>query len=441
MTVRTLLWVNLAGEWSRKGRVVVAPAPVPVVSGLSPVSGVVGSTVTISGQGLAGVTGVRFGVGASAGVVAQFTVVSATQVSAVVPSGAVTGQVQVSAPGGVAVSSVAFTVTAPPVDPPTPPTNPHPGFTQVLDEQFAGIDPTKWSVYDNSTFGAPMRIQRYMARNVTVGPGSSGSTGSTSVKLQVKRETVGTNSFTAGMMDTKTAGYWLPRFGFFEFRCKIPHGQGIWPSIWLTAKSGGATMCEFDIMEYFHAQVPGKNHVTLHGTDNTGTFHANRYTNNVGGRMFFEAPTYNPAWHVWATEIVPVTDAGGTVLADPTKPSSFVRFTVYLDGVQKYRFVDTSALTWTTNGGTADSFWNVYVQGSQVSGDYVGHPDDPLGYSRTLNACISGGGTAPDACTKVVGGYPIQRAGAGLQAASLASFSDPSTTLEVDYFTAYKFTG
>jgi hypothetical protein len=284
-----------------------------------------------------------------------------------------------------------------------------PGFTLTYEDQFTTVDSSRWSVYNNSTFGAPDRIQTYMAANAVTGQASAGATNGNSL--------------------------FYPRYGRFEWRVKIPHGQGLWPALWITASLGGATTCEFDIVEYFHSQLPSKNSSTIHGTDNTGTFHANRYTNNgaagngVGGRTFFEAPTYTPGWHTWAADILPVTDSTGNTIGDPTQPSGNVLFIVYLDGTQVWRVVDTSALWWTTNGGTTDSFWNIYLQGCQIDGKFVGHPEDTLGYSHENNICLISG--TPPNCTITTGGFTVQR----------AQFNDPASTVEIDYFKNWKYTG
>ncbi|MGW5443166.1 IPT/TIG domain-containing protein [Streptomyces asiaticus] len=92
----------------------------PVLTSVSPAQGPVGggNTVTLSGSGLMGATAVRFGaVNAT-----SFTVVSATQITAVVPSGSGTVQVTVTGPGGtsngvsyayVAVAAPALTSVSP----------------------------------------------------------------------------------------------------------------------------------------------------------------------------------------------------------------------------------------------------------------------------------------------------------------------------------------
>lgn len=81
-------------------------APSTTISAISPPGGLPGSSVTISGANFAGATSVQFnGVNAS-----SFTVDSATEITAIVPAGAMSGQVRVATPNGAAVSAFNFTV-------------------------------------------------------------------------------------------------------------------------------------------------------------------------------------------------------------------------------------------------------------------------------------------------------------------------------------------
>ncbi len=321
-----------------------------------------------------------------------------------------------------------------PDNPPDPiPPDPTMAFQLVLDEQF--VDGSKWNVYNQSSFGSPMRIQRYMAANTIFGAGASvGATGGTSMRQVIRRDNPSsTQEFSAGMVDSKNKSLWYPLYGRYEFRCKTPHGQGIWPANWLTARSGGATMAEWDMLEYFHTNNPGRNSTTFHGTDSTGAYRQNWYTNNQN-RTFFEAPTYTPGWHVWASEILPVTDATGQTIGDVTKPSRYIRFRMFLDGNVVYSFVHTDALRWSTNGSTdIDHFWNIYIQGAQVDGDYIGHPDDELGYSHNRGVCLLGG--SPGSCVITKNGYSVIRAGA---AGAKATMGGPAVTLEHDYYKIWK---
>ena len=79
----------------------------PVILSFSPTSGPVGTPVTITGTSFTGATKVTFG-----GVKATtFSVDSDTQITATVPTGAKTGKIQVTTPGGAATSPTVFTVT------------------------------------------------------------------------------------------------------------------------------------------------------------------------------------------------------------------------------------------------------------------------------------------------------------------------------------------
>jgi hypothetical protein len=79
----------------------------PTISSFSPTSGPVGTTVTITGTNLTGASSVRFGNGASTASVAA----TDTTVTVNVPSGAKTGAIQVTTPGGTATSSQSFRVS------------------------------------------------------------------------------------------------------------------------------------------------------------------------------------------------------------------------------------------------------------------------------------------------------------------------------------------
>jgi hypothetical protein len=163
-----------------------------------------------------------------------------------------------------------------------------------------------------------------------------------------------------------------------------------------------------------------------------------KYENNTGSpnRYGWENPTYTPGWHVWAFEVIPVTDSGGLTTADPALPSQFVRYTTYYDGAVAFRFVDTTSTWMMTNGGDENQFWQIYLQG-QMGGNYVGHEDDALGYSRWTGTCLISG-TAPAACVSTFNGQPILRAGA---TGSTATLNVPATTHEIDYVKVWKFTG
>lgn len=78
----------------------------PVISSFTPTGGPPGTTVIITGQSLTGTSAVTFG-----GIKAtSWTVTSADQITATVPTGARTGRIGVTTPGGTAISPGIFTV-------------------------------------------------------------------------------------------------------------------------------------------------------------------------------------------------------------------------------------------------------------------------------------------------------------------------------------------
>ena len=85
-------------------------AAVPTITSFTPTSGQVGTSVTITGTNLTGVTSVKFN-----GVTATFSTSTATSVTATVPTAATTGTISVTTAGGTATSIAIFTVTTGPV--------------------------------------------------------------------------------------------------------------------------------------------------------------------------------------------------------------------------------------------------------------------------------------------------------------------------------------
>lgn len=265
----------------------------------------------------------------------------------------------------------------------------------VLDEQWASgtLDPM-WHINTDLNWGSSgNRIQAFRSANVSISAATSGGSGN-SLKLASKREAYSGKDFTAGMIETRPTGTFFPIFGRYESRMKIPHMQGIWPAFWLRQRAT-ASICEVDIMEYFHVEQAGKGRITLHRANNSGTLVSN--VNKVAA--FFESPTLTPGWHTWAVDILP--------------EGSNVRFYGYLDGALVWSYLDTVVTYWSVTQGTSradynfgENYFDIVFQGSQIGGSYLCHPDDPKGYSRWLDSCVSGG-TKPNACNTSIGGYPI----------------------------------
>lgn len=78
----------------------------PTINGFSPSSGPIGTIVSISGTNFTDVTEVAFN-----GVLAEYSVESASLIRAIVPSGATSGKITVTTPGGTATSKQNFRIT------------------------------------------------------------------------------------------------------------------------------------------------------------------------------------------------------------------------------------------------------------------------------------------------------------------------------------------
>ena len=125
------------------------------------------------------------------------------------------------------------------------------------------LDYSKWEIEVNAFGGGNQEMQIYTDRkeNVRVEDGR--------LILEARRDHHGiqgtTREYSSGRIRSKRRGDW--RYGRFEFRAKLPKGQGLWPAIWLMPsddKYGGwAASGEIDIVEY-KGQEPNQVWGTLH---------------------------------------------------------------------------------------------------------------------------------------------------------------------------------
>jgi IPT/TIG domain len=109
--------VTVSGHTARStANFTVVPVPAPTISSFTPLFGPVGTSVKITGTNFSGtVSGVSFttsSVKFNITSATTFHVDSATQITATVPTGATTGKISVTTPGGTATSATNFTVSA-----------------------------------------------------------------------------------------------------------------------------------------------------------------------------------------------------------------------------------------------------------------------------------------------------------------------------------------
>ena len=107
--------------------------------------------------------------------------------------------------------------------------------------------------------------------------------------------------YTSARLTTKHHQQWT--FGRFEFRAKLPFGQGSWPAVWMlptdSPYGGWAASGEIDIMEAVNLKVDGESRVH-------GTLHYGRsWPENVYSGEAYQLPgELNPAddFHIYALE-------------------------------------------------------------------------------------------------------------------------------------------
>lgn len=195
----------------------------PTITSFSPTNGPVGTSVTINGTGLAGVTSVKFGDVAAV----TFSVNGAgTRVTAKVPNGAVTGKITVTTPGGTATSASDFTVTtAPSITSFTPTSGPvgtvvtinGSAFTGATSVKFGGRAATTFSVNSATKITATVPAGAVSGKITVTTPSGSGTSSTSftveptfhgrSISIALRRHLVVRGAVTAaGEFDACAAG-------------------------------------------------------------------------------------------------------------------------------------------------------------------------------------------------------------------------------------------
>jgi large repetitive protein len=298
-------------------------AAVPTISSFSPSSGPVGTSVTINGTGLSGATAVRFG-----GVAApSFSVnPSGTQISTIVPSGAVTGKVTVTTPGGTATSSTNFTVTttAPTISSFSPKSGPVGTSVRISGSGFAGATAVRFNGVAAASFtvnAQGTRIDAKVPTGATTGkitvttPGGT-ATSATNFTVTVPAPTISSFSPTSGRTGTAVTitgtaftGATAVRFGGVrasfavnsatQITATVPVGA-VTGKISVTTSGGtGTSAMNFTVVPTFHSRsisISLRRHLVVRGTVSAGGFDACAEDALVRIRRFADG-----AWRTIAT--------------------------------------------------------------------------------------------------------------------------------------------
>jgi beta-glucanase (GH16 family) len=167
----------------------------------------------------------------------------------------------------------------------------------VWSDEFDGdtLDMTKWSYQTGtgSEYGLDRwgnnELEYYREKNVSVADGV--------MTITAKRENIESSQFTSGRIRTIDLGDWT--YGRFEFRAKMPQGQGLWAAIWMLPTDneygGWAASGEIDIMEYL-----GSDTTKVYGTIHYG---GQWPDNKSAGTYYIDSDTaFNQAFHIFALE-------------------------------------------------------------------------------------------------------------------------------------------
>ena len=181
------------------------------------------------------------------------------------------------------------------------------GWTLVWSDEFDGpsIDPNKWEHEVNCWGGGNGEDQCYVAdeKNSFITDGelhivALADHPSGAVAGPDNDPAIVTLGHSSARLRTLTHGDW--KYGRIEALAKLPHGQGLWPAIWMlpsdSVYGGWAASGEIDIMEAINLG-PGANQV--HGTLHYG----GAWPNNTNSGTSFEPATN--AWesyHLYAVE-------------------------------------------------------------------------------------------------------------------------------------------
>ncbi len=169
------------------------------------------------------------------------------------------------------------------------------GFTLMWEDNFEGtaLNTANWNyeIGTGSNGWGNNELQYYRQENTTVADGF--------LVITAKKESFSGSSYTSSRLTTQ--GKKEFKYGRIDIRAKIPHGQGIWPALWMLGANISGTpwpACgEIDIME----MIGGSNrentvHGTVHWSDPSNQ-HA-----YYGGSKTIASGFYSDQFHVYSIE-------------------------------------------------------------------------------------------------------------------------------------------
>ena len=214
------------------------------------------------------------------------------------------------------------------------------GWTLAFHDEFDGkaLDTTRWiDSYPDNVRTHSNNEQQYYA---TDGYGFSKGL----LRLKAERRSMEHMPYTSGMVTTY--GKFAQKFGWFEIRCRMPKGKGMWPAFWLLP-SNKTWPPEIDVLEILGHETD-KVYLTNHYTNATGQ--------HEGKGDSYKGPDFAAGFHAFAVDWAP-----GSI-------------TWYVDGIERYRTKDNIPAE------------PMYVLANlAVGGDWPGNPDDSTVFPNTMD--------------------------------------------------------
>ena len=163
------------------------------------------------------------------------------------------------------------------------------GYTLVWNDEFSrrSLDESKWNAFLGGGGFGNRELQFYRPDNLEVSGGN--------LIITADREFYLSHPYTSGMITTREKASW--QYGRFEFRARLPSGQGIWPAIWMLPDDPDRygtwpVSGEIDILE-----LVGHQPATAHGYLHYGEPHT--YT---GSSFTLPEGRFSDGYHVFALE-------------------------------------------------------------------------------------------------------------------------------------------
>ncbi|MGN0174137.1 MAG: family 16 glycosylhydrolase, partial [Acutalibacteraceae bacterium] len=214
-------------------------------------------------------------------------------------------------------------------------------FDLVFNDDFEGdtLDTTKWQ-YDGDGVFRNSEAQIYANGpddgNVYMEDGCVVLKAEKEERTSSSRDT--TKQYTSGEISTQGKGSW--KYGYFEFRAKLPKGHQVFPAIWLMGYDYSTSTCdwphsgEIDIMEALggDSDSPNGTWTTLHhsryGQSGSGS-HVATGAGSFENKADMTQEFHN-YWMYWTDEIIMCgVDNGCFGVVDITKPELAQSFREY----------------------------------------------------------------------------------------------------------------